>query len=347
MLSAAVHAATGAVVLVPPARIHDASGLCALLGHRGAAGSALGGGLQRGVFVRIGWTRATSARVLGSRPAPTLGRRSMPTAGRRTRRLALLASALVAVAATAGCTLAPGERRSLPRTGVRELQRHATSRTGADRASTETPENFKLDLYQPTGDTVTKRPALLWIHGGGFTRATRAARRAMRPSSRAWDTSSRRSTTGCSRPSGAAETRAPRRRASNAALGAQHDAQAAVARCGRRAAYKLDTGRIASGGGSAGAVASLLVDWRPEDPGTSGNPGFASKIEAAVSISGGVPTNEWIDPSDWPAISSRHGGHDGPLRVGGAERRGYVRRRASSRCSTPSRAPVTASGSSR
>src|SRR3954451_24252041 len=30
-------------------------------------------------------------------------------------------------------------------------------------------ETLKLDLYQPTGDTIAKRPALVWVHGGGFT----------------------------------------------------------------------------------------------------------------------------------------------------------------------------------
>ncbi len=29
-------------------------------------------------------------------------------------------------------------------------------------------EELKLDIYRPAGDTETQRPALLWIHGGGF-----------------------------------------------------------------------------------------------------------------------------------------------------------------------------------
>src|SRR3954471_18722279 len=28
---------------------------------------------------------------------------------------------------------------------------------------------LQLDEYQPTGDTVTKRPAIVWVHGGSFT----------------------------------------------------------------------------------------------------------------------------------------------------------------------------------
>jgi len=30
------------------------------------------------------------------------------------------------------------------------------------------PVDLKLDLYQPQGDTVSRRPAVIWIHGGGF-----------------------------------------------------------------------------------------------------------------------------------------------------------------------------------
>ena len=28
--------------------------------------------------------------------------------------------------------------------------------------------DLKLDLYQPTGDTATSRPAIVWVHGGSF-----------------------------------------------------------------------------------------------------------------------------------------------------------------------------------
>src|SRR4051794_16962752 len=31
------------------------------------------------------------------------------------------------------------------------------------------PEKLKLDLYQPKGDTISKRPVVIWVHGGGFS----------------------------------------------------------------------------------------------------------------------------------------------------------------------------------
>jgi dienelactone hydrolase len=55
-------------------------------------------------------------------------------------------------------------------------------------------------------------------------------------------------------------------------------------------------------GSSAGAITSLLVDWRREDPGTSGNPGFSSVIRAAASISGGTPNNDDITDEDGSVI---------------------------------------------
>jgi para-nitrobenzyl esterase len=165
------------------------------------------------------------------------------------------------------------------------------------------PETLKLDLYQPTGDAITKRPALVWVHGGGFTKgdkssgagkATFFARLGYVAVSINYRLLS---------PIGCGGNPDPTPTCEQAALGAQHDAQAAVRWLRNNAAtYKIDTSRIAIGGGSAGAVTSLLVDWRPEDPGDSGNPGPSSKVRAAVSVSGGAPTNEFITSDDGPAL---------------------------------------------
>jgi dienelactone hydrolase len=55
-------------------------------------------------------------------------------------------------------------------------------------------------------------------------------------------------------------------------------------------------------GASAGAVTSVLAATHSEDPGSSGNPGYPSNIRAAVSVSGGMPTNELIDAGDAPTL---------------------------------------------
>jgi hypothetical protein len=224
---------------------------------------------------------------------------------RRTRRLILVLCALVATVAVTGCTLPRPQADSPSRYLDPVFSSYTVTRDityGSAPGRTGAPEALKLDLYQPAGDTLANRPAMLWIHGGGFSGGDKSgvvanaaffARlgyvvaainyRLLSPVSCGAD------------PSLSPECIA-------AALGAQHDAQAAVRWLRKSTGYRIDTGRIASAGGSAGAITSLLVDWRPEDPGGSGNPGFSSKIGAAVSVSGGLPTNQWIDPSDSPAI---------------------------------------------
>jgi acetyl esterase/lipase len=163
--------------------------------------------------------------------------------------------------------------------------------------------DLKLDVYQPAGDAVARRPALVWVHGGGFTagdkssgasKSTYFAKLGYVVVSINYRLLS---------PTGCGGDPDPTPVCENAALGAQHDAQAAVRFLRRHAdTYGVDPDRIAIGGGSAGAVTSLLVNWRSEDPGDSGNPGFSSKVRAAVSQSGGAPTNEYIDAGDSPAI---------------------------------------------
>jgi dipeptidyl aminopeptidase/acylaminoacyl peptidase len=165
------------------------------------------------------------------------------------------------------------------------------------------PETLKLDLYQPTGDPIAKRPALIWIHGGGFTagdkssgagKATLFAKLGYVVVSINYRLLS---------PVGCGGNPNPTPTCINAAIGAQHDAQAAVRWLRANATtYRIDTDRIAVSGGSAGAVTSLLVDWRPEDPGNSGNPGPSSKVRAAVSVSGGAPNNDYITADDGPAL---------------------------------------------
>jgi len=164
------------------------------------------------------------------------------------------------------------------------------------------PVALKFDFYQPTGDTVKRRPAIIWVHGGGFSAgdksggadwATAFARRGYVAISLGY----RLLATG---PCGGDQP-VPQY-CYDAAEGAQHDAQAAVRFLRQNANFLgIDPNRIAMAGESAGAVTSLLVGWRSDDPGTSGNPGPPSDIRAAVSVAGGLPINDYIDPGDAPA----------------------------------------------
>jgi len=159
--------------------------------------------------------------------------------------------------------------------------------------------DLKLDLYQPRTDTVTKRPAFVWIHGGGFIKGGRGGGglapyfaslgyvavsidyRLLPPG-----------TPGCGSQGWTPQCE-------QAALNAQHDAQAVVRWLRANAStYGIDPDRIAMGGSSAGAVTSLLVATHSEDVGDSGNPGPSSKVGGVVSAAGGMPTNEYIGSGD-------------------------------------------------
>jgi predicted esterase len=88
-----------------------------------------------------------------------------------------------------------------------------------------------------------------------------------------------------------------------------HDAQAAVRFLrAQRTTYGVDGNRIAIGGSSAGAVTALNVGFNPNDPGTSGNPGFSSAVRGAVSLSGGKVVGR-ADPGEAASLLF-HGTND-------------------------------------
>lgn len=144
-----------------------------------------------------------------------------------------------------------------------------------------------LDVYQPAGDAVTSRPAVVWVHGGSFCcgtktspelvdQATTLAQKGYVNVSIAY----RLSPDGCS-------AAGPTASCLVAISDAMHDAQAAVRFLRANAAtYGIDQQRIAIAGTSAGAITALNVGFNPDDPGTSGNPGHSSAVRAAVSLSG-------------------------------------------------------------
>ena len=160
-----------------------------------------------------------------------------------------------------------------------------------------------LDLYQPTGDALTSRPAIVFVHGGGFSGGDKgsgvAADMAMEFAKRGYVTVSINyrliaGPCGGSNLGGACTT---------AALDAGHDAQAAVRWLRANAAqYRIDPTRIGISGESAGGITAALVGMRGDDPGTSGNPGFSSRVSGWVSISGGLPNGIFASADDAPAL---------------------------------------------
>jgi acetyl esterase/lipase len=139
-----------------------------------------------------------------------------------------------------------------------------------------------LDLYTPAGDRSRDRPAVVWIHGGGFRAGSKANRNVVELAAafaqRGYVAASinyRLLAQGVA--CGGTPTPVPQ--CAGAALAAKEDAQAAVDWLRAHArGLRIDPRRIAVGGTSAGAVTSLLLAADP-----------ASQVGAAVSISGFLP----------------------------------------------------------
>jgi acetyl esterase/lipase len=209
------------------------------------------------------------------------------TAGIR-RRAVLLAVIFVAALATQTAAVAQGQRyRDEVFAAVAVTADIAYGRAVDEHGEMET---LRLDLYQPAGDTEAARPAFVWIHGGGFSSGDKAslfeAMLAGRFARRGYVVASinYRLREGEYYGFGVGDPRLPQ-----VIADAQHDAQAAVRWLrANAAAYRVDAGRIAVGGFSAGAITALYVNYNSTDPGQSGNAGYPSNTSACVDVAGGM-----------------------------------------------------------
>jgi acetyl esterase/lipase len=172
------------------------------------------------------------------------------------------------------------------------------------------PVTLTLDMYRPAGDTQTSRPAIVLVHGGGFV-AGNSHNGAMVKMANAFAQRGYVAVSINYRLFGQKGEKCgteaqPSQTCITAALTAQHDAQAAIRWLRANATtFGVDPTRIAVGGGAAGAATALAVAVNSTDPGTSGNPGFSSKVGAAISISGALPGTAAIayyDRSDSPIL---------------------------------------------
>jgi len=159
---------------------------------------------------------------------------------------------------------------------------------------TGAPVTLTLDTYAPStaaDPQPTGRPAIVWLYGGGFAggRKEDVGGTASEYARRGYVTIAPNYRVDPGNDCQAVQhgTTTDITRCAAAIWGAQHDAQAAVRWVRAHAAQLgVDPNKIAAGGFSAGAITALNLAYHADDPGTSGNPGYSSRVSAAVAASG-------------------------------------------------------------
>jgi len=185
-------------------------------------------------------------------------------------------------------------------------------------------QSLYLDVYTGTGDTVKNRPLVIFIHAGGFQTGDKVAgfaklvcgalaRRGYVAASIDY-----RLTSSIANDTGYFE----------AMLRALHDAKAAVRFFRKNGTlYGVDTSQIFAAGSSAGSITALhlayldsaevpqYVDWSRVDntfEGTSGNPGFSSRVQGVISNWGAIGDTAWMKKGDVP-VYCVHGTSDSTI----------------------------------
>ncbi len=189
-----------------------------------------------------------------------------------------------------------------------------------------TPYNLKMDIYQPTGDTMAHRPLIILAHGGSFISGTRNDDSTVVQLCRNF---ARRGYVTASidyRLGNIVSMVTDSSYAIDVVIKAIGDGKAAV-RYFRQDAYgsntyKIDTNHIYYGGNSAGAVlymhsayltdtmesasyinAALAANGGME--GNSGNAGYLSSAKAVINLAGALNTASFINSTDIPAVNAQ------------------------------------------
>jgi len=190
---------------------------------------------------------------------------------------------------------------------------------------------LKLDFYEPQGDTAAVRPLIIWVHGGSFIGGSKTD-----VDVATWSQEFAKKGYACASidyrlgffPIDSAN-------AVKAVVRAVQDLKAAIRFFYKDRAttntYKIDTNHVFVGGSSAGAITALHVAYL-NDPceiqdylsagtiatlggleGTSGNPGYSTKVHAVVSGCGALARYSWLEAGDVP-LCSVHGTNDGTVK---------------------------------
>jgi hypothetical protein len=190
---------------------------------------------------------------------------------------------------------------------------------------------LKMDVYQPTGDTETKRPLLIFVHGGSFIGGSKTdgdmVTFSQKFAKKGYVCASIDYRLGFF-PFDSAN-------AVKAVVRATQDLRAAIRYFYKDKqttdTYKIDTNHIFIGGSSAGAITALHVGYLNNEceiadylnqntinqlgglEGSSGNPGYSSTVHGILNGCGALARYSWVEAGNIP-VASVHGTNDGTVK---------------------------------
>jgi len=202
---------------------------------------------------------------------------------------------------------------------------------GQNSSYTGANTSLKLDVYQPTGDTETNRPLLIFVHGGSFIGGSKTdgdmVAMCQRFAKKGYVTASIDYRLGFF-PFDSAN-------AVKAVVRATQDLRAAIRFFYKDKqttnTYKIDTNHIFIGGSSAGAITALHVGYLNNEceisdylnantitqlgglEGSSGNPGYSTTVHGILNGCGALARYSWMEAGDVP-VASVHGTNDGTVK---------------------------------
>ena len=194
-----------------------------------------------------------------------------------------------------------------------------------DSVTYSTPYSLKMDIYQPTGDTLAARPLIIVAHGGSFIGGTREDDVAC--DSICWRFAKRGYVTASidyrlANPLSMFSTDSTQ--AITEVMQSVSDGKAAIRYFVQDAAttntYRIDTNNIFIGGNSAGSVLYMQVGYLDSIgecdavvqsimaanggfEGNSGNAGYTTKSKAIINLAGGLNEVSFAGPGDKPSVN--------------------------------------------